>query len=191
MASVVALLFVSAAPIQAPAQQTPNPRLKMPDEREMRPRATLVAEVQRQLLRLPNYGVFDWLEAAVEPDGVVVLRGQVVRPTLKSDAEANVKRIESVSKVLNEIEILPLSTFDDETRVAVYRSLAAESSLTKYFIQAVPPIHIIVRNGNVTLKGVTASTMDRQLAYMAASRVPNVFKVQNELIAEKPEEPIS
>jgi hyperosmotically inducible protein len=119
------------------------------------------------------------------------LRGQVVRPTLKSDAEANVKRIESVSKVLNEIEILPLSTFDDETRVAVYRSLAAESSLTKYFIQAVPPIHIIVRNGNVTLKGVTASTMDRQLAYMAASRVPNVFKVQNELIAEKPEEPIS
>jgi hyperosmotically inducible protein len=94
------------------------------------------------------------------------------------------KKLESVKAVTNEIEVLPLSTFDDETRMAVYRKMVAESSLTKYFIQAVPPIHIIVKNGHVTLKGVVGSTMDSQFAYMAASGVTNVFEVKNELRVE-------
>ena len=143
----------------------------------------LIDEVRHQLLTLPYYGIFDWLEANVAPDGKVTLRGQVVRPTTQSDAEARVK-LESAKGVANQIEVLPLSTFDDETRIAIYRRLAREGGLEKYFLQAVPPIHVIVQNGHVTLQGVVRSAMDSQLAYMAASSVPNVFDVKNELSIE-------
>ena len=174
------VLLMSATQVLA---QT-NPKLNRPTDRPARTRMDLVEEVRHQLLMLPYYGIFDWLDATVETDGKVVLRGQVVKPTTKDDAEMRVKKLESVKAVTNEIEVLPLSTFDGETRMAVYRKMAAESSLTKYFIQAVPPIHIIVKNGHITLKGVVGSAMDSQLAYMAASGVPNVFEVKNELRVE-------
>ena len=141
-------------------------------------------EVRHQLLMLPYYGIFDWLEAGVEPDGTIALRGEVVRPTTKDEAEARIKKLEGVKAVVNRIEVLPVSTFDDEIRIATYRRLAADSSLVKYFIQAVPPIHIIVKNGHITLKGIVGSAMDSQLAYTAASSVPNVFEVKNELRVE-------
>jgi hyperosmotically inducible periplasmic protein len=172
-------LLVSAS--DAVAQ---NSKLHRPDDRSARTRMALVEEVRHQLLTLPYYGLFDWLEAAVEPDGRVVLSGQVVRPTTKDDAESRIKRLEAVNGVVNRIEVLPLSTFDDQIRLAMYRRIAAEPGMTKYFIQAVPPIHIIVNNGRVTLKGIVDSPMDSQLAYMAASSVPNVFEVKNELRVE-------
>jgi hyperosmotically inducible periplasmic protein len=161
-----------------------NPKLQRPADRSVRTRMALAEEVRHQLLTLPYYGIFDWLDATVEPDGKVVLGGQVVRPTTKDDAATRVKKLESVKEVDNQIEVLPLSTFDDETRMAVYRRMASEGSLTKYFIQAVPPIHVIVKNGHVTLKGVVGTAMDSQLAYTFAAGVPNVFEVKNELRVE-------
>ncbi|OLD17157.1 MAG: hypothetical protein AUI91_12900 [Acidobacteria bacterium 13_1_40CM_3_56_11] len=131
--------------------------------------ALIADEVRHQLVTLPYYNVFDWLEAEVLPDDTVVLGGQVTRPTLKSDAEARVRSLESVAKVENKIEVLPLSTMDDELRLATYRAIFNYNSpLFQYSVRAVPPIHIIVKNGHVTLKGVVANQMDRQLAEMAA-----------------------
>ncbi len=148
-------------------------------------RAALVREVRHELLTLPWYGVFDWLEGEVRPDRTVVLRGQVVRPTTRSDAEARVRSIKGVSRVVNEIEVLPLSPDDDRLRAALYSAIYKfDSPLFRYATRAVPPIHIIVRNGRATLKGVVASKNDSDLAYMAARAVPGLFEVTNELRVE-------
>jgi hyperosmotically inducible protein len=101
---------------------------------------------------------------------------------LKSDAEAAVKSIEGVASVVNNIEVLPVSPMDDQTRSAVYRAIYGDAALSRYAIQAVPPIHIIVNNGNVTLEGAVGSESDRNLANLRASQVPNVFSVKNNLI---------
>jgi hyperosmotically inducible protein len=178
----VALAFVlSIGATGLVARQRSNPQLEKPAARDVRTQMRLSEEVRHQLLTLPYYGIFDWLEARVDPRGTVVLSGEVVRPSTRSDAESRVKKLEGVTAVKNQIETLPLSTFDDETRVGLYRRLAREPGFEKYFIQAVPPIHIIVKGGHVTLKGVVDSQMDSQLAYMTASGAPNVFDVKNEL----------
>jgi hyperosmotically inducible protein len=146
----------------------------------------LKEQVRHQLVMLPYYSVFDWLQAGVKPDGTVVLKGEVTRPTLKNDAEHRVKNIEAATRVINNIEVLPLSTFDDELRVALYRSLFRYNSpLFRYGTQSVPPIHIIVKNGRVTLKGVVMNQMDSQLAEVAARNVPGSFEVRNELQIEQ------
>ena len=148
-------------------------------------RAALVREVRHELVTLPFYDVFDWLEGEVGTDGTVVLRGQVVRPTTRSDAEARVKEIKGVSRVVNEIEVLPLSPGDDRLRAALYNAIYRfDSPLFRYATRAVPPIHIIVRNGRATLKGVVATEGDRNLAYVAARGVPGLFEVMNELRVE-------
>ncbi len=147
--------------------------------------AALVREVRHELVTLPFYDVFDWLEGEVRPDGTVHLRGQVVRPTTRSDAEARVKDIKGVARVVNEIEVLPLSPDDDRLRSAIYNAIYKfDSPLFRYATRAVPPIHIIVRNGRATLKGVVASRNDSDLAYMAARGVPGLFEVTNELRVE-------
>lgn len=145
----------------------------------------IIKEVRHELATLPYYGVFDWLEFEVQPDKTVVLRGQVVRPTTKSDAEARVKDIDGVSKVVNEIRVLPLSPHDDRLRVALYRSIYNwNSPLFRYATQAVPPIHIIVERGRATLKGIVASRGDAQLAFIRARGVPGLFDVKSELQIE-------
>src|SRR5258705_6286245 len=145
----------------------------------------IINEVRHELATLPYYGVFDWLEYEVRPDNTVVLRGQVVRPTTKSEAEARVRSIEGVTKVVNEIEVLPLSPEDDRLRLALYRTLYNwDSPLFRYATQSVPPIHIIVKNGRATLKGVVDSKADAQLAYMRARAVPGLFDVKSELTVE-------
>jgi hyperosmotically inducible protein len=147
--------------------------------------AHIIKEVRHELVTLPYYGVFDWLQFEVKQDNTVLLRGQVVRPTTKSDAEARVKDIDGVSKVINEIEVLPLSPMDDRLRVSLYRAIYNwNSPLFRYATQAVPPIHIIVNRGRATLKGVVASKGDAQIAYMRARSVPGLFDVKNELLIE-------
>src|SRR2546422_7897685 len=102
--------------------------------------ALIADEVRHQLVTLPYYNVFDWLEAEVLPNDTVVLRGQVTRPTTKSDAEARARSLESVAKVVNQIEVLPVSSFDDQTRIAAYRAIYKyDSPLFQYAIRAVPP----------------------------------------------------
>jgi hyperosmotically inducible periplasmic protein len=141
----------------------------------------LVKEVRHELVMLPYYNVFDNLSYRVD-GGTVTLMGQVTRPTLKSDAENVVKRIEGVEKVVNQIEVLPLSPNDDRIRRAVYQKIYSFPSLsTKYGFQAVPPIHIIVKNGNLTLEGVVDSEADKNVAGIQANGVPGVFSVTNNL----------
>ena len=147
----------------------------------------IVKEVHHELVMLPFYGVFDNLAYKVDPDGTVTLLGQVSRPTLKSDAENVVKRIEGVEKVVNNIEVLPTSINDDNIRRAVYRAIYGNSVLSQYQMRAVPPIHIIVKNGHVTLEGVVARAMDKQIAGMQANGVSGVFSVTNNLQVEEEE----
>lgn len=147
--------------------------------------ARVIRQVRHELVTLPYYGVFDWLQFEVRSDNTVVLRGEVVKPSTKSDAEARVKDLDGVSKVVNQIEILPLSPQDDRLRRAVYRKLYGyDSPLFRYAVQSIPSIHIIIKNGHATLKGVVANKGDAQLAYMRARSVPGLFNVKTELQLE-------
>src|SRR5258708_6577534 len=145
---------------------------------------SLVREVRHELVMLPYYGVFDNLAYKVD-GGTVTLMGQVTRPTLKSDAENVVKKIEGVERLVNNIEVLPLSPMDDRIRLATYRAIFSAPQLNRYAMQAVPPIHIIVKNGNVALGGVVANEGDKTVAGMKAQGVPGVFAVDNQLQVEK------
>ena len=144
----------------------------------------LVKEVRHELVMLPYLGVFDNLEFRVDGD-TVTLMGAVTRPTLKSDAENVVKKIEGVRKVVNQIEVLPLSPNDDRIRREVYFALARQAQLSRYFMQAVSPIRIIVKNGNVDLQGVVGNKTDADLAKITTGGVPGVFGVSNSLRVEK------
>ncbi len=149
------------------------------------PQGDLGDAVRHELVMLPYYSVFD--DLGYQVDGTtVILTGDVVRPVLKSDAENVVKRIPGVTNVVNEIKVLPLSPFDNQTRRAVYRSIFGYAGLYRYAMGAQPSIHIIVDNGHVTLKGVVDNEGDKNLAYIRANGVPGVFSVTNELrVAEK------
>lgn len=176
------------ASVSAGGDQNDSVRTKNPSQNEdlLNDQAVLAEAVRHHLAMLPWYNVFDWLEAHVGADGKVVLSGEVVRPVIRSDAAASMKHIEGVTEVKNEIEVLPLSTFDDRTRMATYRAIYNfNSPLFRYSEGVVAQIHIIVENGHVTLKGVVGSKMDSDLAYLAASSVPFVFSVKNELRVEK------
>ena len=140
----------------------------------------IIREVRHQLVTLPYYTVFDNLNYKVAGD-TVTLEGEVVRPTLKSDAERVVKGIEGVEKVVNNLEVLPLSPNDDRIRRAVYRSIYSKPGLDQYSMRAVPTIHIIVKNGHVALTGAVAREMDKQQAGVAANTVSGVFSVTNNL----------
>ncbi|MGH9773915.1 MAG: BON domain-containing protein [Candidatus Acidiferrales bacterium] len=144
----------------------------------------LTKEVRHQLVMLPWYSVFDNLEYKIDGDRVILM-GQVARPSLKDDAEAAVKKLEGVTAVENQIQILPVSQNDDRIRRAEYHVIYGEPTFERYAIQAVGPIHIIVDNGHVTLEGVVANQMDKDLAGIRANSVSGVFSVTNNLAVEK------
>jgi hyperosmotically inducible protein len=146
--------------------------------------ANTLRKIRKELVTLPFYGVFDNLAFKYE-EGVVTLYGQVSRPTLKKDAARVVERVAGVDQVINKIEVLPLSNFDDRIRVAVYRAIYRQPGIDRLSLQAVPPIHIIVKNGNVTLEGVAPNKGDATRAFIAANGVPGVFSVKNNLRIEK------
>jgi hyperosmotically inducible periplasmic protein len=171
-----------------------------PNEQEV---LNIAKEVRRQIIKLPQYGVFDHIYFAIKGNNTVVLKGKASRPTLKSSAENVVKKIEGVTAVDNQIEVLPLSPNDDRIRAAVYASIYGFPALQKYTsnrggpgarsvarvaggITNDPPIgfhaiHIIVENGNVTLTGVVDNDSDLAMAEMRANIVPGVFSVDNDL----------
>ena len=171
--TIVLMVVLFVLPVANPINAAPQQNAK------------LIRQIRHELVTLPYYGVFDWLQFEPRSDGTVVLRGQVVRPSTKSDAEGRVKELDGVKGVSNEIEVLPLSSQDDRLRTALYRSIYGfNSPLFRYATQAIPSIHIIVNRGRATLKGVVASKSDAQLAYMRARSVPGLFDVKNELIVE-------
>ena len=138
-------------------------------------------EVRHELLTLPWYSVFDYLAYSVNGNEVTLL-GQVVQPTLKSDAENAVKHIEGVEKVNNQIEVLPTSPMDDQIRRAEYRAIYSQDLLSRYGVGNLQSIHIIVKNGHVNLEGFVDSQQDKDDATLYAKSVPNVFSVDNHLI---------
>jgi len=190
---VFTVVVVAFASISAPASPSPQKgkrgRLESGSSREAkeaRDLAYLTKEIRKELVTLPFFNVFDWLEGNVQPDGTVYLRGQVTRPTLKKDAQRRVEKVEGVDRVINQIEVLPLSPNDDRLRRAVFRELFNfNSPLFRYGQQPIPPIHIIVNRGRLTLKGVVANKGDSDLANIKARGVPGLFEVRNELRVEK------
>jgi hyperosmotically inducible periplasmic protein len=165
----VALVLCAGLSLFSPVQQK--------DSRTLR----LETDVQRELLALPYYTVFDFLAFRVEPGGTVRLLGQVVRPTLKSDAERRLKGIEGIDQVINDIEVLPTSPADERIRIAVARNIYRSDALDRYGFQVQPSIHIIVRQGRVTLEGVVDTETDKTVAGLKAREVGGVFDVKNNL----------
>jgi hyperosmotically inducible periplasmic protein len=143
----------------------------------------LSREIRKELLTMPFLTIFDNLSYAVEGD-TVYLMGQVIRPTLRSTAENRVKMLEGVTKVVNKIEILPLSPYDDRIRLAVARAVYSQSALNRYALGANPSIRIVVKNGNVTLEGVVNNELERTVANLSANGVAGVFSVTNNLQVE-------
>ena len=141
-------------------------------------------EVRHELVMLPYLDVFDNLAYKVEGYNVTLF-GQVTRPTLKSDAENVVKKIEGVEKVDNQIEVLPPSPMDDQLRLRLYRAIYGYAPLQKYALGVLKPIRIIVKGGHVTLEGVVDNASDKNLAGLRANGVPGVFSVTNNLAVVK------
>jgi hyperosmotically inducible protein len=170
------LLVFPAVLLMASAVWAQGNQTQAPQQAEER----IQREVRHQLLLLPYLTVFDTLSYKVE-GYTVTLRGQVTRPTLKSDAENVVKHIEGVEKVNNEIEVLPTSPMDDGLRRRLYLAIYGSPSLERYAMPVIKPIRIIVKNGHVTLDGVVDSEADKNTAGIRANSVPGIFSVTNNL----------
>jgi hyperosmotically inducible periplasmic protein len=169
----------------------------------------IAADVYKQIVTLPQYGVFDDIHFAIKGENTVILRGEASRPTLKSGCENVVKKIEGVHEVINEIEVLPVSQNDDRIRALTYAYIYRNNWLSRYtnnrgggrYISPMRPfigitndppigwhaIHIIVKNGNIRLVGVVDTSGDLALAEMRARSVPGAFTVENDLIVARPE----
>ena len=147
---------------------------------EVSSRQRVMEKIRKELVTLPFYGVFDNLAYSFD-GGTATLYGQVVRPTTRSDAERRVRKIAGVTRVVNQIEVLPLSSFDDSIRQRAYRQIFGTGSLYRYAMGANPSVHIVVNRGHLTLEGVVSNEGDRRLARIAALQVPGVFSVTNNL----------
>jgi osmotically-inducible protein OsmY len=171
-----ALSLLTASFTLLPAQGADSDRKSSP-----KAESRIQREVRHELVTLSRYSVFDNLAYRVDGTRVTLL-GQVVLPVLKDDAGNAVKRIEGVTQVDNQIEVLPLSPMDNGIRRAVFQAIYGDPDLRdRYGLQALPSIHIIVKNGNVTLEGAVANEMDKNIANLRANAVSGVFSVTNHL----------
>ncbi|HET7106250.1 MAG TPA: BON domain-containing protein [Candidatus Acidoferrum sp.] len=161
-----------------PAQNSTSAKSSKSDTKPEEPQ--LAREIRHQLAVLPYYSVFDYIAFTLEADKVT-LTGYVLRPTLKAHAEAAVKSLEGVSSLKNLIEILPKAPSDNEFRRSVYRSIFEDATLQRYAAMEVPAIHIILRNGEVTLEGVVLTEAEKNLAATRAASVAGVSGVKNNL----------
>jgi len=151
------------------------------------PQKSLIKDVRHEVVVPPRHGVFDNLAFRVN-GSQVELYGQVTRPTLKTDAERVVRQIKGV-RVVNNIKVLPVSPNDDRIRMNAFRAIYGHPALSRYATQAVPPIHIIVKNGHLTLEGVVTNESDKKTANVQANSVPSVLGVTNNLRVEATESP--
>jgi hyperosmotically inducible protein len=195
-------LFITlfAIPTFAVAQDAPSSMQRDPqaapmqrDQPSARSQERIQKEVRHELLMLPWFGVFDNISYKVDGYGVfdnisykvdgynVTLYGQVVRPSLKSDAENVVKHIEGVERVDNKIEVLPPSPMDDRLRIQLFHAIYGYEPLQKYALGVQKPIRILVKNGHVTLEGVVDNEADKNAAGIRANGVPGIFSVTNNL----------
>jgi hyperosmotically inducible periplasmic protein len=182
-AFVAAILAISPVVGWAKTSELPPTMKRQTANDAVKTTEWLQRKVRHELVMLPYYGVFDNITYRVEDDRVELL-GQVRRPTLKSDAARVVEQIEGVSAVVNNIEVLPLSPNDDRIRLGVYRAIYGSDALFRYDLQPVPSIHIIVKNGHVTLEGIAANEMDKNIANLKAHGVPGVFSIAQNIVVE-------
>ena len=172
-----------------------------------------VEQIRKELLQLPYYGVFDFLAFSYDK-GTVTLMGYAYRPTLKQDAARAAKRASGVDQVIDKIEELPISPFDDDLRWKTYYAIYRDPFLSRYapgggvlwghrhrfgtgFHAMSPsrfpgmeplgdyPLHIIVNQGKITLLGVVDTESDKTVAGIRARGVPGAFAVENQLVVEK------
>ena len=177
-AAVVAAVVIAASAAAAVTAQPADPAAERAAYEQ------LAKKVRKELVTLPWYGVFDNLAYEIV-GSTVTLHGQVVQPSTRKDAERRVRRLAGVERVVNQIEVLPLSSFDDSIRANTYRALFGwNSPLFRYGRGVNPSIHIVVNRGHLTLEGVVSNEGDRRLAYIMANSVPGVFSVTNNLRAE-------
>jgi hyperosmotically inducible protein len=139
--------------------------------------------VQRQVLSYPHFTVFDSVHVRID-EGTLTLSGKVTMPFKRSDLEQRVRKVKGIQKVDNRLDVLPASKFDDELRNGIANAIYGNSAFVNYANQVNPPIHIVVERGRVTLEGVVANRLDRQLAYSIAAMFP-AFAVKNELRTEE------
>src|SRR5258708_14205739 len=188
MKTVFLMTVVFAAALFAQSNQPPQGGMRPSDRRsssaDQKLQNRLYKEVGHELRMMPLFDTFDNL--AYKIDGTTVtLLGQVVHAVLKDDAEHRVKKIEGVEKVVNNIEILPPSSGDDQLRRELARAIFCDPRLSHYAVGPVPPIHIIVNTGPVTLEGVVHDKGEKNAAGLRANGVPGIFSVQNNLQVEK------
>ncbi len=144
----------------------------------------IAAKTAREIRMYPRYTIWDNVKLNVR-EGNLELLGQVSQPFKKADLERLALRVPGVASVTNRLEVLPTSFYDDQLRVQVARAIYGHPALSRYAIQAVPPIHIIVNNGQVTLEGVVNNELEKNLAYHRASGAGLSFgKVVNNLQVE-------
>lgn len=175
---VTALCVIASAGTLSWAKGTQGP--VPPDRGSQSYERWLTREVSHQLIQVPWLSVFDNLQYSVH-GSEVTLSGQVWQPVTKDDAQTAVKGIEGVTKVINNIEVLPLSPMDDQIRRAEYRAIYGAPELQRYAMGVLPSIHIMVKNGHVTLVGTVDNQMDKNVAKIRAKSVANVFSVDDQL----------
>lgn len=182
--AMLSTLFVSGAVAQAPQadQSAPGAVQNQIQSEELSPeaQAKLQKKIVHAIVMLPYYGVFDNI-GYILSGRTVTLTGQVVRQSLKPDAEYAVKKVEGVDKVINQIEILPPGPLDQRIREQVRRAIYSYGPLFKYANLPNPPIRIIVKAARVTLTGVVDTETDKNLCTMQANQVPDVLSVTNNL----------
>ena len=177
--STLAVLLVVVGLSMMPAHAAaPDPNEQSLNDVQLKER------IRKELVTLPYYGVYDNLNFELS-GGTVILAGEVVRPITRSDAEHRIKKTPGVTNVLNNIQVLPLSSFDDAIRARTYRAVFRTDGLYRYAMGANPSIHIVVNHGRVTLEGVVSTTADSELAFIAANGVSGVFSVTNNLRVER------
>ncbi len=181
-AAIILALSVGLGLALSPARAQNSPAGRQQGGSE-KPAEGLAHDVRHQLAVVPYLSVFDHIAFTLDGNKVT-LTGQVVRPTLKRDAEAAVKTIEGVGTVVNQIEVLPASPTDDDLRNAVYRAIYEDAELARYAVEELPSIHIIVKNGKVTLEGQVESEADKNRATARAGFVTNVTSVKNDLVVQ-------
>lgn len=150
-----------------------------------RPQTDIEKEVAKKILRLPYYEVFDVISFTVDDEGTVTLYGKVRNAINRPSAESAVKRVPGVKKVVNNIQLLPVSRYDDELRRRLYRSITRTADLYRYFLPVNPPVRLIVERGHITLEGNVATRGDSNLMNIAANSVSGAFSVTNNLKIEK------
>jgi hyperosmotically inducible protein len=187
--AILSTLSLSAAFAQAPqADQQPAGAAQgqiQSEELSPQAQAALAKKVVHAIVMLPYYGVYDNIGFKLS-GRTVTLTGQVLRSSLKPDAQAAVKKVEGIDKVVNEIEVLPPGPIDQRIREQVRQAIYAYGPLFKYSNMPNPPIRIIVQNARVTLTGVVDNETDKNLCTMRTNQVSDVLSVTNNLRVVKP-----